>query len=139
MGMLGIVIIFWPEVQEVSFTDAVVIGAFFSLLGALIASFGYIASQAAQRTGIPVLQANTWGMFYGALLNGALALLLDKQFVFDSSFSYVSSLMFLAVFGSVVAFAAYLTLLGRVGLERAGYAAVEERGIHLMPKKSSCD
>jgi len=28
------------------------------------------------------------------------------------------------VFGSVVAFACYLTLLGRVGLERAGYVTV---------------
>jgi drug/metabolite transporter (DMT)-like permease len=124
MGMVGIIIIFWPEVQEVSLSDAIVVGAFFSLLGALLASFGNIASQAAQRKRIPVMQANAWGMLYGALLNGGLALVQGRAFNFDPSPSYTVSLLFLAVFGSVVAFGCYLTLLGRIGLERAGYATV---------------
>jgi drug/metabolite transporter (DMT)-like permease len=124
MGMAGIVIIFWPEVDAITLSDTVVIGACFSMLGALLASFGNIASQAAQRQKIPVMQANAWGMFYGALLNGSLALLAGRTFNFDPSVQYVSSLLFLAVFGSVVAFGCYLTLLGRIGLERAGYAAV---------------
>ncbi|MGI9291550.1 MAG: DMT family transporter [Gammaproteobacteria bacterium] len=124
LGMAGIVIIFWPEVKSVSLNDTVLIGAFFSLLGALIASFGNMVSQAAQRQNIPVLAANAWGMFYGAILNGGVALMLGRSFNFDNSFSYISSLLFLAIFGSVVAFACYLTLLGRIGLERAGYAAV---------------
>lgn len=124
MGIAGIVIIFWPEVRSLSLSDGVLIGAFFSLLGALIASFGNMVSQAAQQRAIPVLQANAWGMFYGALLNGILALLAGKEFNFDPSPGYVISLLFLAVFGSVIAFACYLTLLGRIGLEKAGYAAV---------------
>jgi drug/metabolite transporter (DMT)-like permease len=124
MGMLGIIIIFWPEVEVLSLSDTIVIGAFFSLLGALLASFGNIASQAAQRKRIPVMQANAWGMLYGALLNGGLALVQGRSISFDASFEYIASLLFLAVFGSVVAFGCYLTLLGRVGLERAGYAAV---------------
>ena len=124
MGMLGIVVIFWPEVQELSWSDKVLLGAFFSLLGALLASFGNMVSQAAQGKGIAVMPANAWGMFYGALLNGGLALLQGKAFVFDPSPGYVISLLFLAIFGSVVAFGFYLTLLGRIGLERAGYAAV---------------
>jgi len=123
-GMLGILIIFWPEVQTLSWSDRVLLGAFFSLLGALLASFGNMASQTAQRQGIPVMQANAWGMLYGALLNGGLALLQGKVFNFDPSPAYIISLFFLAVFGSVVAFACYLTLMGRIGLERAGYAAV---------------
>ena len=124
MGMAGIIIIFWPEIEEVSLSDTVVIGAIFSLLGALIASFGNIVSQAAQHNRIPVMQANAWGMFYGAMLNGGLALVQGRAFNFDTTPSYTVSLLFLAIFGSVVAFACYLTLLGRVGLERAGYAAV---------------
>ena len=34
------------------------------------------------------------------------------------------SLAYLTVFGSVLAFGAYLTLLGRIGAHRAGYATV---------------
>ncbi len=124
LGMTGILIIFWPEVGSLSLSDTVLKGAFYSLLGALIASFGNMVSQAAQRRHIPVMPANAWGMFYGALFNGALAMLQQKDFNFDPAPAYVVSLLFLAVFGSVVAFACYLTLLGRVGLERAGYAAV---------------
>jgi drug/metabolite transporter (DMT)-like permease len=124
LGMAGIIIIFWPEVKTVSLSDAVLVGMFFSLLGALIASVGNMASQSAQQKRIPVLQANAWGMFYGALLNGGIALALGRTFNFDASPAYVTSLLFLAVFGSVIAFACYLTLLGRIGLERAGYAAV---------------
>ena len=124
MGMAGIVMIFWPEVQQISLEDRIIIGAFFSLLGALLASFGNMASQAAQRHNIPVMQANAWGMLYGAFLNGGLALAQGKTFNFDLSPGYVVSLAFLAIFGSVIAFGCYLTLLGRVGLEKAGYAAV---------------
>src|SRR5690606_30754486 len=44
--------------------------------------------------------------------------------VFDPSFPYVVSLLYLALCGSVVAFGAYLTLLGRIGADRAGYVTV---------------
>jgi len=63
-------------------------------------------------------------MLYGAILNGGLAVWQGRVFNFDASPDYIISLLFLAVFGSVVAFACYLTLLGRVGLERAGYVTV---------------
>lgn len=124
MGMLGILTIFWPSVEELSFSDTVFVGASLSVLGALIASFGNIVSQSAQRQALPVMQTNAWGMLYGAVLNFGLALFQGKAFNFDPSAAYVVSLLFLAIFGSVVAFGCYLTLLGRVGLERAGYASV---------------
>jgi drug/metabolite transporter (DMT)-like permease len=124
LGMTGILIIFLPEVRDVSLSDAVLLGLFFSLLGTLLASFGNTVSQVMQVRRIPVMQTNAWGMLYGALLNGGLALMQGKAFNFDPSPAYVISLAYLAVVGSVVAFACYLTLLGRIGLERAGYAAV---------------
>jgi drug/metabolite transporter (DMT)-like permease len=36
----------------------------------------------------------------------------------------VASLLYLALFGSVLAFGAYLTLMKRIGADRAGYSAV---------------
>jgi len=90
----------------------------------LLASLGNILSQTAQRRGLPVLQSNAWGMFYGCLFNTGAALVLNKPFIIDSSPSYLISLLYLAVFGSIVAFGCYLTLLGRIGAHRAGYAMV---------------
>ena len=35
---------------------------------------------------------------------------------------YLGSLVYLAVFGSIIAFWAYITLIGRIGADRAGYS-----------------
>lgn len=123
-GMVGIIVVFWPSVQDLSLTDRVFIGVCFSLVGALLASLGNILSQSAQWRGLPVLQSNAWGMLYGALFNAGAALLLGEPFNFDSSPAYIISLAYLSIFGSVVAFGCYLTLLGRIGAHRAGYAMV---------------
>ena len=45
-------------------------------------------------------------------------------FEFDGSPAYVISLAYLVIFGSIIAFGAYLTLLGRIGAHKAGYAVV---------------
>jgi drug/metabolite transporter (DMT)-like permease len=63
-------------------------------------------------------------MFYGALFTAMVGLRQGEVFIFDSSPSYLLSLLYLAIFGSVVAFGAYLTLLGRIGAHKAGYAVV---------------
>ncbi|MDX1555036.1 MAG: EamA family transporter [Xanthomonadales bacterium] len=124
LGMLGVVVLFWPEVAAISFTDKTLIGASFSLSGALLASFGNMVSTRAQGAGVPVLQANAWGMFYGTLITAAVAWRKGLPFNFEYTFSYVSSLLYLAIFGSIVAFGCYLKLVGRIGPARAGYAVV---------------
>jgi len=124
MGIIGVVILFWPEMQDVSWSDRTVIGAALSLTAAAFASFGNIISQSVQRLQVPVIQTNAWGMFYGGLLNAIFAVLLGKEFTFDNSIEYVGSLLFLAIPGSVIAFGCYLTLIGRIGVHRAGYVAV---------------
>jgi drug/metabolite transporter (DMT)-like permease len=132
LGVAGIVTLFLPQVGSVSLSDATLYGATLSVIGAFIASLGNMVSQEAQRGGLPVLQANAWGMFYGALLTGAIALGQGHEFNFDTSAGYVLSLGYLAVFGSVIAFGAYLTLLGRIGAHKAGYAVVMFPVVALM-------
>jgi drug/metabolite transporter (DMT)-like permease len=53
-----------------------------------------------------------------------VALIQDLSFVFEQSMPYIVSLAYLAVFGSIVGFGTYLTLLGRIGASVAGYAMV---------------
>ncbi len=124
LGIAGIVILFGPQVGEVSLSDKVLLGCLMALLGALSASLGNMVSQRAQMDGIPVIQANAWGMFYSVLWTLGFALAGGHSFNFEWSVSYVVSLTYLAVFGSVIAFWAYLTLLGRIGAHRAGYTTV---------------
>jgi len=124
LGISGLLVIFTPEIGEVSFSDTVFHGSLLALLGAMVASTGNIVSQAAQKQALPVMQTNAWGMLYGAILTGLIAFIQGHEYRFDATFTYIASLLYLAVFGSVVAFGAYLTLLGRIGAHRAGYATV---------------
>lgn len=124
LGIVGIMVLFGPQITEVSLSDGVFFGSTLAVIGALLASFGNMASQAAQKIKLPVVQSNAWSMLYGGLLTGLVALLQGHPFTFDPSPGYVLSLAYLTVFGSVIAFGAYLTLLGRIGAHRAGYAAV---------------
>lgn len=123
-GIAGIVVLFLPQVETLSLTDATLYGAALCVVGAFMASLGNVVSQAAQRDGLPVLQSNAWGMLYGAIVTGAIAFSQGSTFNFDWSASYVVSLLYLAIFGSIVAFGAYLKLVGRIGAHRAGYAVV---------------
>ena len=124
LGIVGIVVLFGPQISEVSLSDGVFFGSVLAVSGAFMASFGNMASQAAQKEKLPVVQSNAWSMLYGGLLTGLLALVQGRDFIFDPSSGYVISLAYLTIFGSVIAFGAYLTLLGRIGAHKAGYATV---------------
>jgi drug/metabolite transporter (DMT)-like permease len=124
LGIVGIAVLFLPQIGELSFSDTTLLGTMICVGGAYVASLGNMVSQRAQKEGLPIIQSNAWGMFYGAALTGAIALVEGLEFKFDPSLSYIVSLGYLSVFGSIVAFGAYLTLLGRIGAHRAGYAMV---------------
>ena len=124
LGAVGMYFLFAPQISKVSLTDTVFFGFCLAVLAALSASFGNMVSQKIQKADIPVVQMNAWGMFYGAVFMGAVALVNGREFAFEWSVAYVSSLAYLTVFGSIVAFGAYLTLLGRIGAHKAGYAMV---------------
>ena len=124
LGAIGIFYLFAPQISEVSFNDTVFYGAFLAVIGALTASFGNMVSQTTQKANLPIVPSNAWGMLYGALFTGVIALTKGYAFEFEWTVAYVSSLAYLTVFGSIVAFGAYLTLLGRIGAHKAGYAMV---------------
>ena len=124
LGLAGIVTLFWPQITQISLGDRVLLGASLSLGGALLASLGNMMSKRTQQEGLPIIQSNAWGMLYGALITAAVAWRRDLPFNFDWSPAYLSSLLYLAVFGSVVAFGAYLKLVGNIGPHRAGYVVV---------------
>ena len=124
LGLLGIMLVFWPEVTDFESGSENLVAAALAVLATLLASVGNIASARNQREGIPVVQANTFGMTYGALLMLGLSWATGREFTFEMTLPYVSSLVFLSVFASIIAFWTYLTLLGRVGVERAAYSTL---------------
>lgn len=63
-------------------------------------------------------------MSYGAVFMGLFALIGGAAFTFDPSPLYIGSLIYLALFGSIFAFGFFLTLIGRIGPDKAAYATV---------------
>ncbi|MDG1177396.1 MAG: DMT family transporter [SAR324 cluster bacterium] len=124
IGLFGIIVVFWPEVTDFESGSENLFAVSLAVLATLLASLGNIASARNQRKGIPVVQANTFGMTYGALLMLVLSGATGREFTFEVTLPYVSSLVFLSVFASIIAFWTYLTLLGRVGVERGAYATL---------------
>ena len=124
LGLSGLCLMFWPSIETISLTDRTIIGAAIGLIGAYIASLGNMVSQYAQAQKLPVMETNAWAMLYGAIFTGLICLFRGQNFALEMTPSYISSLLYLAFFGSVIGFWAFLTLLGRIGANKAGYAAV---------------
>jgi drug/metabolite transporter (DMT)-like permease len=124
LGLAGVALVFWPELEEIHTLGARLSGLALGLLSSAFASAGNLMSVRNQRQGMPIVQTNAYGMAYGAATIGLIGLLCRQSFHVDWSGSYVLSLAYLSVFGSVLAFGAYLTLIGRIGAGRAAYTGV---------------
>jgi len=123
-GIAGIALIFWTELSAVDNNADTWRGLWMCLIATYFASIGNIISARNQKKGIPVIQTNAWGMGYGAIVMAAYAIVSGAPFNYDPSFNYSVSLIYLSVFGSILAFGSYLTLVGRIGADKAAYAAV---------------
>ena len=124
LGLVGIVLVFLPEISSFSLDNRGLQGVALSFLATLLASWGNITSARNQRHRLPILQSNAFGMGYGALAMGVVALLFGRPFTIDPSLAYLGSLAYLAVFGSIVAFGCYLHLIGSIGADRAAYSTL---------------
>lgn len=123
LGGLGIVLVFWPELAAVQDASSW-LGVACGLSAAALASLGNLVAQRNHQHGVPLLAGTGWAMILGGATALLIALAQGHALSFDARPGYIASLLYLALFGSVFAFAAYFTLLGRIGAGRAGYVAV---------------
>ncbi|HCM48449.1 MAG TPA: EamA family transporter [Colwellia sp.] len=124
LGLMGIVTLFWPQISNTSFGNSTLLGLGLCLIGVLFASTGNMISIKNQHNNMAVLPATAWGMLYGSSFMFVLALIQGQTFNFSFTVQYISSLLYLSIFGSVIAFGCYLTLLARIGAHKASYATI---------------
>jgi drug/metabolite transporter (DMT)-like permease len=124
LGLAGIALVFLPEIESIGSLSASLAGLTCALLGTASASIGNLIAAANQKSGLPIVQTNALGMAYGAASVGLVGLLSGHSFHVGWSVPYAVSLGYLAVFGSIFAFGAYLTLISRIGAGRAAYTGV---------------
>ena len=124
LGVAGVALVFSPQIASLSASGPVLWGALLALTATALASTGNLVASRNQRAGMPVLSSTAWAMWYGAVAIALLVLLGGQSLAIEWSVTYVASFAYLTVFGSVIAFTAYLTLMQRVGPGKAGYANV---------------
>lgn len=124
LGFGGTILMFKNEFDLRSLNNSFLTPVALCLGAALLASFGNIVSARLQKNKIAVLPANAFGMMYGGLFMLIFSILSGTEINFEISNAYISSLLYLSVFGSVIAFSAYLVLLGNIGPDRAGYTVL---------------
>jgi len=121
IGVVGMVFLFGREVLAFRINPLGVLGILLALLAAYSASLGNILSARNQAKSLPIVQTNAYGMLYGTLFALSMALILKKPFMVEMTPSYLGALFYLAIFGSVIAFGCYLTLVGRIGVTKSAY------------------
>lgn len=126
VGLSGLSCIIWTEVIRLADKDFWYIfgGVALGVAGAFSASLGQIVVMFNEKRGLPMVQTNALGFAYGTFYMVTIALLLKQAPGFDTSWTYVSSLLYLATFGTVVGFLCYLTLVTRIGPEKSAYVFV---------------
>ena len=121
IGLTGVVCLFWPELQ---LSNTALTSLALCLIGTLFFCTGNMVSAACQKRGIPIFASASWGMLYGACYLALFSFISNHDFIIEPTAKYVLGLVWLALVSSVMTFAAYLSLIGRIGPSRAGYATV---------------
>lgn len=124
LGIAGITLVFMPEFARLQGGGSPLMGAIYTALAVLVSTLGSLVAHRNQQADLPLWQSMAWGMMYGALFSLAICVAGGRPLGFEASAPYVLSLLYLAILGTVVAFAGYLTLLKRIGAARSGYIGV---------------
>lgn len=123
-GLVGIFLIFWPEFANMTAQQGLALGLLFALGSFLSASVGNILSESILDKGTPVVQMNFYAMSYALVFLYGSALLSGTSFTPPSQPDFYIALLYLAIFGSVFAFGAYMTLLKRIGSDKSTYVVL---------------
>lgn len=124
IGLSGICLLFYPELTKFESNEGAIKGALFALAAVFIASLGNIVATRNGNAGISVWAINAWGTLYGTCALIIIALVTGATFTYDSGIEYAVSLVYLATFGTILAFGAYIKLIILIGPEKAGYSGL---------------
>ncbi len=115
LGIAGVALIFWPEFANTTGDRNTLLGAVFTVGSVLLSTVGSLTASRNRSRGLPFWPALGFGMLYGAAAAALLALLQGLSFVPPAIASWWLSLFYLALAGSVLTFACFLTLQERIG------------------------
>ncbi|QVM84867.1 DMT family transporter [Novosphingobium decolorationis] len=124
IAIAGIGLLLLHEAREAPLAGSVWLGVVLALAAMLCASVSNVIQ--ANETGrkLAMVSLLAWAMLYGTLADIAVAWLRDGPPVIPTAPRYWLGTAYLAVFGSVVTFPLYYTLIRKLGAGRAAYNGV---------------
>ena len=72
----------------------------------------------------PLFPSIAYGMMYGSIFTLIAAKVSGAEIILELTSEYILALIYLSVFGTVLAFCIYLMLVDNIGPGRAGYVGV---------------
>jgi drug/metabolite transporter (DMT)-like permease len=124
LGLCGLTFIFWPEVAAFGLHGKAVTGLILSLIATYLASLGNMVTVRHKHAGVPLMESNAIGMAYGAICSLIVTAIMRDPIVYDPRLTFSIALVYLALVASIVGFGCYLTLIRRIGADRAAYTTV---------------
>ena len=124
LGIAGVALIFWTEFGKAAQASGAALGAAFTIASVLMSTIGSLSASRNRAHGLPFWPALGFGMGYGELAAALAAAVQGQSFALPAVASWWAALLYLALPGSVMTFACFLTLQERVGPGRAGSVGV---------------
>tara|TARA_B110000261_G_scaffold155737_1_gene188854 strand:- start:201 stop:767 length:567 start_codon:yes stop_codon:yes gene_type:complete len=123
-GLIGLLIIFNKEIFNFDYKIGTSFGILVGLIATYIASLGNIVSIKNSKDNLNIISVNALAMLYGSISLFVYLIVTKSNFDFEITTAYISSLIYLSVFGSVLGFSFYLTLIKNIGPNNGSYISV---------------
>lgn len=123
LGLLGVAVLSGGEVLSAGFDRQAAIGVGLALIATTASAFGNFFAWKGQTHGSTAIPSTAWAMAYGTGLLALFGLATGVEFTIDPSLTYVGSLLYLSLFGSVIAFGMYFTIARMIGYAMASYVS----------------
>ena len=124
VGVLGVALVFWPELARAVPGADTQLGIDYTVAAVLLAAVGSLSASRNRQHRLPLWPALGLGTPYGALFALLVAAALGRGLALPTGLAWWMALLYLAIAGSVLTFACYLTLLDRLGPGPAGTIGV---------------
>lgn len=121
LGIVGVAVLSGGEALGDGLDRQALLGIGLAFLAVLSSAVGNYFSWRGQLAGSAVLPQTAWAMAYGTAMLALFGLATGARFTIDPSSGYVISLLYLAVFGSVIAFVTYFAVAKARGYALASY------------------
>ncbi|WMW81439.1 EamA family transporter [Undibacterium cyanobacteriorum] len=129
----GVILLFYPTLRE-NFGSGhplapaelhhFVFGIALALTATLASTFGNLVVIKVRELNQDVLGTMAWAMAWGTFFISLYAIFKGESWSIPHTLQYWGALLYLSIFGSVIAFACYFTLINRIGAQKTVFIGV---------------